>query len=210
MNAPYDYFFYENTKEYKKIEENFYWAIVVVLYICALRISIGNTYEFIMNTCIAIATGYIISYFYFNLVTVSDRIRKEILLINTISEFGSIVLEINNIVEKYSEDKLKRKYIDIYVLLKSIQDRFSEYHSADIRFKSSILILETITSYNNIPKSGFISTNKEITILYCKTIMAFKDKEDILKAVSVIRKKYKNDKLVPFIKENIEKIELGY
>lgn len=71
------YFFYKNTPEYKKIQNRLDWSIVAIIYTCIIRIAIDDTYDFFINIIIAIAAGYVISYFYFYLITLNNYINKE-------------------------------------------------------------------------------------------------------------------------------------
>lgn len=76
------YFFYKNTPEYKKIQNRLDWSIVAIIYTCAISKFIGCKYDFFINIIIAIATGYIISYFYFKIVTYKDIVHREYALKN--------------------------------------------------------------------------------------------------------------------------------
>ena len=111
------YFFYKNTPEYKKIQNRLDWSIVAIIYTCAIRKVIDNSYELYMNVIIAIATGYIISYFYFMLVTYKQYIDREVLSVYCIARIDIFIDKIITICcyDKHNNVSYKEKEIVVEI-----------------------------------------------------------------------------------------------
>ena len=71
-----EYFFYSNTDKYKTITNGLNWSIILVIYCCIFHFCIEYDFDFILNIILAIAVGYIISYFYFSIITYAEIKRN--------------------------------------------------------------------------------------------------------------------------------------
>lgn len=94
------YFFYKNTPEYKKIQNRLDWSIVAIIYTCIIRIAIDDTYDFFMNIIIAIAAGYVISYFYFKLITYKSIYDEDLIRLKSTTEMGILFSSLYNEVSR--------------------------------------------------------------------------------------------------------------
>nr|WP_294511423.1 hypothetical protein [uncultured Bilophila sp.] len=127
------YFFYKNTPEYKKIENRLDWSIVAILYVCIIHVAIGDDYDFFINVIIAIATGYIISYFYFRLVTYKQYIDREILSVYYIARINIFINNVMNICLYIQDSNVSYKEKEIVVEIGNICRIIkSELESIDI------------------------------------------------------------------------------
>ena len=173
------YFFYKNTPEYKKIQNRLDWSIVAIIYTCAIRIAIDNSYEFFMNIIIAIATGYIISYFYFKLITYKCIYDEEIILLKVTTEIGICFSKIYDEVKKSDDVVIKFKLLALYSLILPYSDIFRKHFYAHIAMAR---IVDMIKFSNEIPsnKESFIELMKVVIPKYISLLGAFKDREQII------------------------------
>ncbi|WP_279054671.1 hypothetical protein [Bilophila wadsworthia] len=173
------YFFYKNTPEYKKIQNRLDWSIVAIIYTCAIRIAIDNSYEFFMNVIIAIATGYIISYFYFKLITYKSIYDEEIILLKVTTEIGICFSKIYDEVKKSDDVIIKFKLLALYSLILPYSDIFRKHFYAHIAMAR---IVDMIKFSNEIPsnKESFIELMKVVIPKYISLLGAFKDREQII------------------------------
>ena len=173
------YFFYKNTPEYKKIQNRLDWSIVAIIYTCAIRIAIDNSYEFFMNVIIAIATGYIISYFCFKLITYKSIYDEEIILLKVTTEIGICFSKIYDEVKKSDDVIIKFKLLALYSLILPYSDIFRKHFYAHIAMAR---IVDMIKFSNEIPsnKESFIELMKVVIQKYISLLCAFKDREQII------------------------------
>lgn len=173
------YFFYKNTPEYKKIQNRLDWSSVAIIYTCAIRIAIDNSYEFFMNVIIAIATGYIISYFYFKLITYKSIYDEEIILLKVTTEIGICFSKIYDEVKKSDDVIIKFKLLALYSLILPYSDIFRKHFYAHIAMAR---IVDMIKFSNEIPsnKESFIELMKVVIPKYISLLGAFKDREQII------------------------------
>ena len=136
-NINKQFFFYKNTPEYKKIVYYKDWSLVIIYYLIAIRIALfGNdNYDFFINVFISIAIGYLISYFYFYLITLRgvfyNECRSATFILSIIVSFINLSNAIKN--EK-NVDSIKVCFEGIHDILSDSITMIYCYHSMYILF----------------------------------------------------------------------------
>ena len=132
-----------------------------------------------MNIIIAIATGYIISYFYFKLITYKCIYDEEIILLKVTTEIGICFSKIYDEVKKSDDVVIKFKLLALYSLILPYSDIFRKHFYAHIAMAR---IVDMIKFSNEIPsnKESFIELMKVVIPKYISLLGAFKDREQII------------------------------
>lgn len=201
-----EYFFYSNTDKYKTITNGLNWSIILVIYCCIFHFCIEYDFDFILNIILAIAVGYIISYFYFSIITYAEIKRNEDLSIYIIGDVIAVFFKYASYTDIYSSDELNKKYTTLYTHLLFIQEKFSNTYNIDIRFKSIINIIKASIEDSNQNNDLYIRTNQYIIKLLSQMIFSFEDWQDILEE---IKKDKTREPVVEIIRHYILLLESG-
>lgn len=201
-----EYFFYSNTDKYKTITNGLNWSIILVIYCCIFHFCIEYDFEFILNIILAIAVGYIISYFYFSIITYAEIKRNEDSSIYIIGDAIAIFFKYASYTDIYNSDELNKKYTTLYTHLLFIQEKFSNTYNIDIKFKSIINIIKISIEDSNQNNDLYIRTNQYIIKLLSQMIFSFEDWQDILEE---IKKDKTREPVVEIIKDYILLLESG-
>lgn len=201
-----EYFFYSNTDKYKTITNGLNWSIILVIYCCIFHFCIEYDFDFILNIILAIAVGYIISYFYFSIITYAEIKRNEDSSIYIIGDVIAVFFKYVSYTDIYSSDELNKKYTTLYTHLLFIQEKFSNTYNIDIKFKSIINIIKTSIEDSNQNNDLYIRTNQYIIKLLSQMIFSFEDWQDILEE---IKKDKTREPVVEIIRHYILLLESG-
>jgi len=185
-------FFYKNTNEYCSIS---WWMMItcsiiissILLKICGL---ITSEYDFYANIVIAIATGYIISFFYYKNITLKSIELKEKFKLKALFTVGYILLNNSNI----SGDN------EIYIknLTLSLKYNITPYCNAlNEHYIPHIYFVNILTQISYIEMMGYTKNNFNLAIQnslksYKIAFFSFKDYEDIFKMLSLIQNDHTN------------------
>ena len=199
-------FFYSNTDKYKTITNGLNWSIILVIYCCIFHFCIEYDFDFILNIILAIAVGYIISYFYFSIITYAEIKRNEDLSIYIIGDVIAVFFKYASYTDIYSSDELNKKYTTLYTHLLFIQEKFSNTYNIDIKFKSIINIIKASIEDSNQNNDLYIRTNQYIIKLLSQMIFSFEDWQDILEE---IKKDKTREPVVEIIRHYILLLESG-
>ena len=201
-----EYFFYSNTDKYKTITNGLNWSIILVIYCCIFHFCIEYDFDFILNIILAIAVGYIISYFYFSIITYAEIKRNEDLSIYIVGDVIAVFFKYASYTDIYSSDELNKKYTTLYTHLLFIQEKFSNTYNIDIKFKSIINIIKASIEDSNQNNDLYIRTNQYIIKLLSQMIFSFEDWQDILEE---IKKDKTREPVVEIIRHYILLLESG-
>ena len=201
-----EYFFYSNTDKYKTITNGLNWSIILVIYCCIFHFCIEYDFDFILNIILAIAVGYIISYFYFSIITYAEIKRNVDLSIYIIGDVIAVFFKYASYTDIYSSDELNKKYTTLYTHLLFIQEKFSNTYNIDIKFKSIINIIKASIEDSNQNNDLYIRTNQYIIKLLSQMIFSFEDWQDILEE---IKKDKTREPVVEIIRHYILLLESG-
>ena len=170
------YFFYKNTPEYKKIQNRLDWSIVAIIYTCIIRIAIDDTYDFFMNIIIAIAAGYVISYFYFYLITLSDYINKENSVFRILRGMSLNIITTQIKMDKPNEIKDACIYISSWCITLDNMKIFF-INNSDM-YSNIILIIHTLSTLvetKDVTKEEILAGLERIDDKYQKIFDVFAD-----------------------------------
>ncbi len=170
------YFFYKNTPEYKKIQNRLDWSIAAIIYTCIIRIVIDDTYDFFMNIIIAIAAGYVISYFYFYLITLSDYINKENSVLIILRGIPLNIITIQIKMDKQNE--IKDAYIYISSWRTTLDNMKIFFINNSDMYSNIILIIHTLSTLvetKDVTKEEILAGLERIDDKYQKIFDVFAD-----------------------------------
>lgn len=174
------YFFYKNTDEYCTIMMWLLVSISVIISMSLLKIVdlVSQRFDMLVNVLVALATGYIISYFYFYLITLKNRIFQEKRAIELLSVFYYIFKE-SEIDIVYYTKRIKR-----------IVEKNTYFENWDIIVMNMNIIREhcdVFLSKGNKNSNDVKILNETLTQRMDFIVNRFEDKSDILFAMDRIK-----------------------
>ena len=174
------YFFYKNTDEYCTIMMWLLVSISVIISMSLLKIVdlVSQRFDMLVNVLVALATGYIISYFYFYLITLKNRIFQEKRAIELLSVFYYIFKE-SEIDIVYYTKRIKR-----------IVEKNAYFENWDIIVMNMNIIREhcdVFLSKVNKSSNDVKILNETLTQRMDFIVNRFEDKSDILFAMDRIK-----------------------
>lgn len=174
------YFFYKNTDEYCTIMMWLLVSISVIISMSLLKIVdlVSQRFDMLVNVLVALATGYIISYFYFYLITLKNRIFQEKRAIELLSVFYYIFKE-SEIDIVYYTKRIKR-----------IVEKNAYFENWDIIVMNMNIIREhcdVFLSKGNKSSNDVKILNETLTQRMDFIVNRFEDKSDILFAMDRIK-----------------------
>lgn len=200
------YFFTKNTPAYQYITLGMVLSCTILIEIIALPFSysvsynIPYKYQNIISILSSISTGYIITYFYFIIITYAEKKEKERIVISYFISLLQNIYNQNEGIKKIKEEKIlairKNTFQDIHLstihCIESIKT-ISMYY--DILYYIHEEITQTEQEITNIHNKAMaeanfdicitliISNSERIKFMYEKIISLFSDRDELSKSI---------------------------
>lgn len=175
---PKEYFFYINTNECKIIKNGLDWSIATVIYIGIIHFYIDS--EFIINSIMAVAIGYIISYFYFYKITYLEYSRKQIQCLMNLRYISLAIFAYRYFFKQTKNITDIKNFIKCMLYqLNENKYVFNDYLNISVFVNSMIHTLQTLIDTSDVTEDEIEAGMGRVEKYFNKSIEIFEDKDEI-------------------------------
>lgn len=178
MNNKKEYFFYHNTEEYCTIIWYLLISISIIVSVLIIKLFEILPYKFdiLLNILLALATGYIVSYFYFYLVTLSSYKDREASALRVLRGIPLNIITIQIKMDKPNEIKDACIYISSWRIT---LDNMKIFFINNSNMYSNIILiihtLSTLVETKDVTKEEILAGLERIDDKYQKIFDVFAD-----------------------------------
>lgn len=179
MKKKKEYFFYKNTKEYFFIRLCLLMSCLIAIALTIIKICniyICKEWDWISNLLLSLSTGYIISYFYFYLVTLSSYKDREASVLRVLRGISLNIKTIQIKMDKPNEIKDACIYISSWrITLDNMKIFFINNSDMYLNIILIIHTLSTLVETKDVTKEEILAGLERIDDKYQKFFDVFAD-----------------------------------
>lgn len=186
MKKKKEYFFYKNTKEYFFIRLCLLISCLITIALTTIKIYnvyICKEWDLISGLLLSLSTGYIISCFYFYLITYSEHKEKERRAAWIIYSTGKLFIQVQERMEANYPNNIRCEFVTLYETLSVLANRLEQYGDAYSYYMQLVVLSKTYGQCRSFPAEKTWEWMSALTASYHNILDSFEDKNEVVQYI---------------------------
>ena len=186
MKKKKEYFFYKNTKEYLFIRLCLLISCLIIIALTTIKIYnvyICKEWDLVSSLLLSLSTGYIISYFYFHLITYSEHKEKERRAAWLIYSIGKLFVQVQERMEANYPNNIRYEFITLYETLSVLANRLEQYGDAYSYYMQIVILSKTYGQCRSFPAEKAWEWMNALIASYHNILDSFEDKNEVVQYI---------------------------